>query len=101
MTPQGTVTQAKGTKRYAETIMLPETKAEIFRDVARKRRIRKISHSRRIDCAAIEEVIADGIREMRAVAPLPRFRENRDGWGKRKPVGSVVQMPSRVSGVAA
>lgn len=103
MAQQDQSPQPKPKKRYAATITVPETKAAIFQDVARGRRISKISRSHRTECAAIEQIVADGIREMRATAALPRFRgETRDGWGKRKPMGgAVVSMPVRIPERAA
>lgn len=91
--------QPKQIKRYAATISVPSVKADIFRDVARGRRIARISRTYRAECAAIERIIADGIREMRQTSNLPRFRCV-DGFGR--PMGrAVIAMPRRESGVAA
>ncbi len=84
------------------TITMPRLKADIFAHVSRGRRIHRVARSFKADQAEIESIIVAGIRELLASAPLPQFRSDRiDGWGKRKPVASVVEMPARQGGVAA
>ena len=78
----------------------PRVKQEIF-ERFETWRIRDISQTTRIRAVHIEAVIREGIRELRASGAVVNFRTHVDGFGRRKPVGSIVMMPTRNESEAA
>ena len=102
MNGQGTATQAKANRRKysAREITTPSVKRAIFESFERDR-IRTISQNARIRTEYVEQVIREGVRELRASGAVCTFRTERvSGFGK--PIRrEIIAMPVRETGRAA